>query len=560
MSGVRAPDWLDLDFRADCWRVAHQGPSLKLFFRGYLYGTGLTDLAGHLVDAEKGGRHWSEASLDRLHGHFALLAVSPDRVLLAADRVRSLPLEFGRSGKHWIVGDVPGSVADRMGLGVVDVDPGGALALAMSSSTVGPDTLYRPLEVLRPGEAALLTPDGRRRWRYHGFYPWNVADRPVEELERELERTTLEILERLARSVEGRPIVIPISGGMDFRLIASGLRHLGYKDVLCYTYGIPGNQEARAAEAVATKLGYEWTFVRYTVRSQRQWFRSDDHRAYLAFADTCTTTPFEGDLPAIRALEDRGWLPEDAVIVNGQTGNFISGNHILAPLHDPPKDAGAGKLERLVLDTTLERHFRLWDVLARPENDERIEELLRAQIREAGGHLDDPDRIHGVFESCEFENCQTKYVIGGQRIYDYAGYEWRLPLWDRAYLDFWEQAPRRAKIDQRLYRDVLMEADWGGVWRDESLWWRRRTAPLWRVGPRYVLHRIFDLVAPEAWSRFDRQVFGHLKRNTLGMANWPYRRVLLDSRGFRNAVSWWTERHLASRGLAFDGTPREADA
>ena len=41
-----------------------------------------------------------------------------------------------------------------------------------------------------------------------------------------------------------------------------------------------------------------------------------------------------------------------------------------------------------------------------------------------------------VYEILEYENRQCKYVINGQRLYEYFKYEWRLPLWDNLYLDF----------------------------------------------------------------------------------------------------------------------------
>ena len=41
------------------------------------------------------------------------------------------------------------------------------------------------------------------------------------------------------------------------------------------------------------------------------------------------------------------------------------------------------------------------------------------------------DNDFGLYEFSEFKNRQTKYVITVQRVYEFFGYEWRLPLWDK---------------------------------------------------------------------------------------------------------------------------------
>ena len=39
--------------------------------------------------------------------------------------------------------------------------------------------------------------------------------------------------------------------------------------------------------------------------------------------------------------------------------------------------------------------------------------------------------LEGAHVYSGFIDRQSKYVINGQRIYEYYGYEWRLPLWDK---------------------------------------------------------------------------------------------------------------------------------
>ena len=45
-------------------------------------------------------------------------------------------------------------------------------------------------------------------------------------------------MKKLSKSCEGKQIAIPLSGGYDSRLIASGLHKIGFKNVICFSYGL----------------------------------------------------------------------------------------------------------------------------------------------------------------------------------------------------------------------------------------------------------------------------------------------------------------------------------
>ena len=55
---------------------------------------------------------------------------------------------------------------------------------------------------------------------------------------------------------------------------------------------------------------------------------------------------------------------------------------------------------------------------------------------------------HRFYEFLEFQGRQTKYVINGQRVYEYFGYDWILPMWDDNYVKFWSAIPLEYKVSQ----------------------------------------------------------------------------------------------------------------
>jgi len=492
------------------------------------------------------------ALLPELRGHFAMVVEGDGWVLAAVDKVRTTPLFYARSEAGWQVADRGGDLARRCGFGVEEVNPDGALALAMAGYTIGADTLYHGLHSLVAGEAVLLAGDNAQRIRYHRYRAWEGEERPESTLRRDLAETTLGILRALMDRAGDRPIVIPLSAGLDSRLIVSGLRHLGCRTVRCFSYGLPGNYEAEAAQRIAGHLGYEWRFVPYSIRDLRRFFASEDHAAYLAYADTCTNVPFEQDLHAVRTLQTAGYIPDDAILVNGNSGDFISGGHIPKTLHRPDPDLSPEGRKHVMVQALIEKHFRLWSSLATPDRDARIAQRLAREIDLAAIRFDTADTVHGGYEYCECQDRQSKYVIAGQRIYEHAGLDWDLPLWADNYLAFWQSAPLSAKAGQRLYRAMLEKENWGGVWQGQVWRFPRRIAPRWLRLPRATLKLLHAPLGAARWHRFERRFLQYWMSNLASAAFVPYSKVARDRRGARHDVAWLAETYLSSKRLAID--------
>ncbi|MEP2630330.1 MAG: asparagine synthase-related protein [Rhizobiaceae bacterium] len=482
--------------------------------------------------------------LRQLDGQFALVAKLNTTTIAAVDRLRSIPLAFARNESgNWFIDPIGGRLAERLNL--TKINRGGALALAMAGYTVGSDTLFEDLHTLVAGEVAVFAPDPEVL-RYD-TYESVVAERDETELKQQLSGITLRILEKLIDRADGNTIVVPLSAGLDSRLIVSGLRHLGYENVKCFSYGLAGNHEAQAAKAIAAELKYDWRFIPFSVGTMRRFFQSEVHEDYLKYADTATSSPFEQDLFAINQLKQDSYIPEGSIVANGNSGDFISGGHI-------PTFMGADRackkndgddLEPLMALT--EKHFRLWTALGTAKNDDFILALLRSQCANLGLSpvTHDP---YEIFEIVEFLNRQSKYVVSGQRVYEFAGLDWSLPLWDVEYLDFWRSCPRSAKLGQNLYRKMLIEENWAGVWGDDW-WWPQSITPAWIKFPRLFLKACHVPLGVARWHRFERRFLLYWMETMASQAIVPYMRVAKDKRGARHSVAWHCEAYLRKKGV-----------
>jgi asparagine synthase (glutamine-hydrolysing) len=541
------------------WR-RHTRDGLAIWTKGWGGGADPATLAAWC-------RQWTSAPsadtagtwLAGLDGNFAFVIAHADWVLAAVDRVRSIPVAWSEQGSG-LIDDQAARLLQRTGDRVVDTDA--SLALGMAGYTIDVATLYPAVKQLCPGELVLFARGAAPvRHRYYTYAPWR-ADKPDFDHRKasgQLADLTLRIVDVMMKSIGPRDLIVPLSAGRDSRLIVSAAHHLGYRNIRTFSYGRPGNHESDVSRAIAERLNFPWRFVPMNVGFMRRHYESHAYRDYLAFADTLQAVPFVQDLPQLMQLKDEGYVPADAVIANGNSGDYISGAHVIPAIQEVPHNLNVEQRKARVIKALYNKHFGLWDALRTSDHEARIARQLETSIARAGASFADPKDDFGVYEYAEFQDRQCKYVIGGQRIYEFLGHEWRLPLWDNGYLDFFEKVPLEGKIDQRLYAEMLQSENWGGVWRDVAVN-RKTIRPHWIRPLRQLARVAHGPLGRDAWHRFEKRYFRYWMENGSHSAIRRYREVARDDRVARHGIAWLTEDYLRRRGLDFAGVSVSSSA
>jgi asparagine synthase (glutamine-hydrolysing) len=519
----------------------------SVWVKGYIYGFPDLKVAAkklfHII--ETSNHEEIKNFLVEVDGHFSIVIETAEMLFAAVDRIRSIPLFFVDRPDCILLTDQPTRIVHQLSsqesLPALD----DKLMLQMSGFCSGNATLFCGLKQLQSGEYLVRSYDKNIKvCSYYSYRPANPdAITEKTELKRNLEVTSTRILQKIIDSAKGRMIVIPLSGGYDSRVVASGLSNLGYKNVKCFSYGHKKNFESSISKMVADKLGYDWKFINLTHYIVREDYQSDMHEDYFSFSNTFASVPVEHEFTAIRHLKESGWISNDAIFVNGMSGDFLTGSHIPKALHEHNNRFDNGTRKDKILSALLDKHYSLWGYLKTPENKKLVADSLWNEIvNEVNGLPESSNDDFGLYEFSEFRNRQTKYVITVQRVYEFFGYEWRLPLWDKEYLDYWEKIQITHKIDRNLFVEVMHDLDWGGVW---SLKYPKRyITPKWISLVRFLTKSMFIMFGRENWKKFDKRVFYYWTEILCKMGVVSYFKVLLDNRGYRNAVSWLTENYL----------------
>lgn len=395
----------------------------------------------------------------RLNGFFAMI-VRPQQGLLfaAVDRLRSTPLYYWAEGDNFFLSDDPEWILRELGNRAISSVPQTEFLLA--GYVTGEETLYSNVKQLQAGEYLWVTEsNGQTEVKVDRYFLYQHT-RPVQQRESELLRlhdmAVDQSIARLIHYANGRTILLPLSGGLDSRLIAIKLRSHGYSNVVCFTYGLPGNAEAEISKQVASKLGFHWEFVPYTLADWKDWSQLPEWTAYSHFAQRAVSVPHFQDWPAIRFLVGNGIVPVDSVAVPGHTADVLAGSY-LGPQFFYGQRFSASKLR----DCIWIRHYALQDSRQLARMYPTLVQETSACMRKIGsilafdGHPMTSESAASSFERWGWQERQAKFIVNSVRVYEFFGLDWWLPLWDVEMMAFWASVPLSSRENTRLYHHYM---------------------------------------------------------------------------------------------------------
>ena len=400
-----------------------------------------------------------------LDGLFAFIVQSRESTLACVDHVRSFPLFYVRSNEGLLLSWSAQALKSEVGL--ARLDETACLEFLMAGYVSGGNTLYSGLHQLQGGEFLFYTGEHREmaKERYCTFFSEDVLEGSEEDLLHEAGLRYERTFSRLVESLDGRQACIPLSAGLDSRLILGFLKEHRYDNIVTFTYGKKGLWEVKEAGAVAEKARVPWTYVEYKPDAVKDYLFSKQGRDYFRFACGLASVPLVTDRYALSVLGSEKRLDDECVILNGQTGDFITGGHMPGRiLEGEGEEMGASSL----LDYMAERHYSLWRNLKTERNLARLRQIHSDLMGLDSGATLPRGLIAKEYERFEWQERQCKYVVNGQRMYDWLGYDWQLPLWSMDLFTFWREVPWRHKVGQKLFKQYLQQCNPGGLFSIKS--------------------------------------------------------------------------------------------
>ena len=222
-----------------------EGNNLKCWLKGdllykdtLLEGPGIISLFSSLPSSSGMNHDALKDLLVDFKGCFALVIETREGLLCVVDRIRSIPLFYAKIDTRFIISDDANYIRDQIN---PLFNKNNGAEFLVTGYVTGPETLFDEIYQIRGGQ--YLSYSGTdchiTTSFYHRFWHEDFFPDSEEELMKCLDEVFVHVFQRLIASTKGKglQIIVPLSGGLDSRIIIAMLKRLGVDDVICFSYG-----------------------------------------------------------------------------------------------------------------------------------------------------------------------------------------------------------------------------------------------------------------------------------------------------------------------------------
>lgn len=377
-------------------------------------------------------------------GVFSFIIKKTDEVWAATDVARSMPLYY--TTDFSVISDDIQTIRDsnHIAMALSDI----RLAEMYATSYIGfQNTIYENVKQIELGCAVKFYEDGCVQT------PYFIHARPASTFDEakavsQLDQLTASVVERLKKVVENRSLVLSLSGGYDSRYLACAFKRAGIDNVICYTYGRSDSFDVIESKKVAETLGYKWHNIYYNKNDIQAILNNS--KDYFDFAERPDYIVYLQNYLAVKKLSANHLIPDNAVFVTGLCNDMPTGYYI------PTQETVLkyGYTNKAVAEYVISNRFVRVPISSMGRDifiKDIIDYLNRMDLT-----VTDYQSFVSALDALETANSHSRCYLNMNAVHDYFGYEWLIPCWDVALLDFWYSVPADLRRNQYLYELFLL--------------------------------------------------------------------------------------------------------
>ncbi len=411
-----------------------------------------------------------------LNGFFSFCYVDDEYVIIGTDHLRTKVIFYKLDENTISISDSAENLLIENKKKNVDIT-----ALNEFKATgyiLGNRTLFQEIKYIQGGTLFYIN---RKNKQTHSetFFSFNHNRKNYswEQLKDKYDEVIDNIFDRFIEYADGRQIVVPLSAGYDSLLIVAVLKRKGYDNVLTFTYGKKGNEEALISKKVAQSLGLKWEFVEYTKEKWLREWKEESIKDFISYTMNLHCLPHIQDYIAVKEMKERGVLEKDAIFAPGHCPTGVR-----FPKFIFYQEASTKKE---LVDFILDYHF---------VNDRNIinknKKIFRkyvSQFCECNNFNSHQVLFADIIELWQWHEREPKYIVNSIRNYTFFGFDYWMPLWDMEHAIFWRDMSFKIAGDRRWFEWYIENTYNRLIGKEENL----EFYPLKEYPKEYILKHTF---------------------------------------------------------------------
>jgi len=216
-----------------------------------------------------------------------------------------------------------------------------------------------------------------------------------------------------------------------------------HNNIYTFTYGRKDNLELTNSQNTAEILNLPWKFINYNESLIGDFVNDDVFIEYFNFAAKGASMFYMQDYFAVKYLYDNKLIDKDAIFIPGHSGDLIAGSHLRETISENTAK------DKIINEIYHKTYF---------QNDyKKYKKQLLGIVKKFVDQIPGKTFAYNIYESWIYYERQAKFIVNSANVFDYFGFEYRLPYWDTKLVEFFKSVPYEYKLYKKLYNKTLEE-------------------------------------------------------------------------------------------------------
>ncbi len=383
-----------------------------------------------------------------LNGQFAVIIEQDNRLWAAVDHIRTHPVYYTVFDDRIFIGDDYPAIDDT--IEHKSPDRVSAMEFIVAGYPSGPHTLHPDINKMRAGE--ILSIDTSRsspEVDTDEYFQYPQASDPIydkNELFNRIDTALINAFERTIEVADDRPIILPLSGGYDSRLIALMLHRMERQNVHTFCHDRQESEDMRLSKKIADDLGYKWEPLTFSDEELEEAKKSSKYEEiYSSIGNFGTLQP---NPMTIKISEHYNSVVEDKNPV------YLIGHTAAAPGGFMPSffDKISKATKTTVLHTIFDYHYNkgIWDRNKYGDDFEaRIFNELPYQ------NYSETDSAISAIEYWYWRERIPNRLLTPPLVRHYLNETRWYPLWDKEFTKIFLHFPSKYRLNKKTYHEYI---------------------------------------------------------------------------------------------------------